>query len=157
MPARRRRSSFPPLDSEGRGTSEAGGGDSLSIERGRALRRQMTPPERRLWRVLKGRPGGLKFRRQHPAGPYILDFFCAERRFAIEIDGEGHNRGDRPNRDAIRDAWLISNGVEVCRIPATDVLGDINSLVEHIVHLASARTPLHRPAGGPPPLSGEDL
>jgi very-short-patch-repair endonuclease len=132
-------------------------GPKTTQRKARALRADLSLPEVLLWRALRTRSGGFKFRRQHPAGPYVLDFFCAERRLAIEIDGESHNRGDRPERDSAKDTWLSANGVEVCRIPAAAVLREIDSVVQHIVHLASARTPLHRPSGGRPPLAGEDL
>ena len=60
------------------------------------LRRAMTPPEIALWLALRRNDAGLRFRRQYPAGPYVLDFYCAPARLAIEIDGEVHARGDRP-------------------------------------------------------------
>jgi very-short-patch-repair endonuclease len=125
-------------------------------EKARTLRAEMTLPEIKLWQVLRGRLAGLKFRRQHPAGPYVLDFFCPLRLLAIEIDGEAHNRGDRPERDARRDAWLRENGVTVSRIPASAVLADLDAVVTHIVTVASSLPPLHQPAAGPPPLAGED-
>jgi very-short-patch-repair endonuclease len=59
----------------------------------RNLRRKMTLPEVILWQWLRQRPDGLKFRRQHPTGPYVLDFFCSDARLAIEVDGEAHSRG----------------------------------------------------------------
>jgi len=122
----------------------------------KALRAEMSLPEVLLWQALRARPGGLKFRRQHPAGPYVLDFFCASRRLAIEVDGEAYNRGDRPERDERRDAWLAWEAVEVCRIPASAVLADIESVVADILTIASRRLPLHQPAAGPPPPPGED-
>ncbi len=83
------------------------------------LRREMSLPEILLWQELRKRPGGLKFRYQHPAGcSYVLDFFCARKRLAIEVDSEAHNRGDRPERDAVRDAWISARGVRILRIPA---------------------------------------
>jgi len=63
----------------------------------RKLRRNMTLPEVLLWRWLRQRPEGLKFRRQYPTGPYVLDFFCSDARLAIEVDGEAHSCGDRPD------------------------------------------------------------
>jgi hypothetical protein len=78
----------------------------------------MTLPEVLLWQELRKRPGDLRFRRQHPAGVYVLDFFCPRHRLAIEVDGEAHNRGDRPERDAVRSAWLAGEGIKVIRIPA---------------------------------------
>ncbi|MEZ0243806.1 MAG: endonuclease domain-containing protein [Sphingomonas sp.] len=96
----------------------------------------MTLPEALLWRELKKRPDGLKFRHQHPAGPYSLDFFCYEASLAIEVDGEIHGRGDQPERDAIRDAWLAQQNVHVLRINASDVLRDMEAVVRHIVATA---------------------
>jgi type I restriction enzyme M protein len=62
-----------------------------SLERRRDLRIRATEAEKRVWGLLKGRQFlGLKFRRQHPAGPYILDFYCASRRVAVELDGGQH-------------------------------------------------------------------
>ncbi len=131
-------------------------GPKPTQQRARTLRAEMSLPEVKLWQVLRERPAGLKFRRQHPAGPYVLDFYCAQRLLVIEIDGEAHNRGDRPERDAKRDAWLAKNGIELCRIPASAVLADLDAVVTHIVTVASSLPPLHQPAAGPPPLAGED-
>jgi very-short-patch-repair endonuclease len=126
----------------------------------RRLRRKMTLPEVILWHWLRQRPGGLKFRRQHPTGPYVLDFFCSDARLAIEVDGEAHSRGDRPARDAARDEWLRSAGIEILRIPARDVLTDVDAVVRWIIAEVRARLPLHHPPppGGPPPRDelGED-
>jgi len=121
----------------------------------RQLRDSMSLPEVLLWREFRKRPAGLKFRRQHPAGRYVLDFFCAELRLAIEVDGEAHGRGDRPVRDALRDAWLGSQGVDVCRISAADVLADVESAVRHIVRAARGDYP-STAFGGPPPPPVED-
>jgi very-short-patch-repair endonuclease len=70
------------------------------------LRRAMTPPEIALWLALRRSDNGLRFRRQQAAGDYVLDFYCAPAKLAIEVDGEVHERGDRPARDARRDRWL---------------------------------------------------
>lgn len=61
-----------------------------TVAKARKLRRAMAPPEARLWQTLRTRPDGLKFRHQHPAGPYVLDFYCAARKLGIEIDGIAH-------------------------------------------------------------------
>jgi very-short-patch-repair endonuclease len=70
---------------------------------------------------LRLRPQGLRFRRQHPFGPYVFDFFCRSAALAIEIDGFAHGCGDGPERDARRDAWAKQNGIETMRIAAEDV------------------------------------
>lgn len=93
-------------------------------------------PEVLLWRELRERPGGLKFRHQHPAGPYALDFYCPEVDLAIEVDGESHGRGDQPERDAIRDDWLEARGVRILRIPAAEVLHDLAAVMRHIMAVA---------------------
>ena len=126
----------------------------------RKLRREMTLPEVILWQCLRQRPDGLKFRRQHPTGPYILDFFCGDARLAIEVDGEAHSRGDRPERDATRDEWLRTAGIETLRVPAVDLLKDADAVIRWISVEAKRRLPLHHPAApdGPPPRGelGED-
>lgn len=97
----------------------------------------MTPPEIGLWQAL--RRSALRFRRQHAAGDYVLDFYCAPARLAVEVDGEAHERGDRPARDAVRDAWLASRGVRVLRYPARDVLRNLDGVVQQIAAVAARR------------------
>lgn len=117
----------------------------------------MSLPEVLLWQELRKRPGGFKFRRQCPVAPYTLDFACLEKRLAIEIDGEAHDRGDAPKRDAERDRVLAAKGFSVLRIAAQDILNDLESVVNGILARCQALGPLHRPADGPPPRSGEDF
>jgi very-short-patch-repair endonuclease len=126
----------------------------------RRLRRKMTLPEVILWHWLRQRPDGMKFRRQHPTGPYVLDFFCGDARLAIEVDGEAHSSGDRPQRDEARDRWLEAAGIETLRIAAVELLDDADAVFTWAVNEARARLPLHHPAApaGPPPRDklGED-
>ena len=126
----------------------------------RGLRRKMTLPEVIIWHWLRQRPNGLKFRRQHPTGPYILDFFCSDARLAIEIDGDAHAMGEQPARDAARDAWLQTAGIQTLRIRAADVLEDTDAVLRWIIAETASRLPLHHPAmpDGPPPRAklGED-
>ena len=68
-------------------------GPRRTVIRARQLRRQMSLPEIALWYQLRQRPGGFKFRHQHPAGPYSLDFYCDAALLCIEVDGEAHERG----------------------------------------------------------------
>jgi very-short-patch-repair endonuclease len=96
----------------------------------------MTLPELLLWRELRRRPDGLKFRHQHGVGPYSLDFFCYEAGLAVEVDGEIHERGDQPEFDAKRDRWLALQNVRVLRIPAREVLRDLEAVILHIVTAA---------------------
>ena len=105
--------------------------------RARSLRRSMSFPEVLLWRELRKKPDGVQYRRQHPAGPYVLDFFCATASLAIEVDGEAHGRGDRPEKDDLRDQWLESQGIRTLRIPANDVLKNLEGVLRHIAAVIS--------------------
>ena len=89
----------------------------------------------------------------------MLDFYCAEARLAVEIDGMSHDLGDRPQRDANRDAWLKARGLTVMRIAASEVIRNADEAAEAIVRLATeiiqAGHPLHRAyARSPRPLRG---
>ena len=103
------------------------GADFASRVRAAALRRGSSMPERILWGRLRAkRLGGLKFRRQHPIGPYTLDFYCDELRLAVEVDGRSHE--ERRERDAARDVWLQARGIETIRVPAGDVTRDVDGV-----------------------------
>jgi very-short-patch-repair endonuclease len=127
------------------------------VKRARQLRRQMSLPEVLLRTVLRQRPDGLKFRRQFPIGQITVDFACLERRLIIEVDGENHNRGDQPRRDAARDALLRCDGFQIMRVAAVDVLRDLDSVLRFIVAACADVGPLHQLSAGPPPRSGEEL
>jgi very-short-patch-repair endonuclease len=104
----------------------------------------MTPPEVRLWLRLRSlRAQGVRFRRQHPIGPYVLDFYCPEAKLAVEVDGWGHALGDQPRRDERRDAWLAEQGILALRFTAAAVLKDPDEVAEII----------HRHVQGAPPQS----
>jgi very-short-patch-repair endonuclease len=124
------------------------------VSRARELRKHTTKPEFALWQELRQRPGGLKFRRQHPIGPYVVDFCCLREWLVVEIDGLAHDMGDRPARDEERDRFIKENGFRVLRVSAKRVLADVEGTAAAIV--ARAENPLHRPADGPPPRAGED-
>ena len=109
-----------------------------NILKARALRRRMTLPEGLLWQILRQRPGGFKFRRQHPVGPFIVDFYCPARRLAVEVDGVSHNMGDNPGRDVRRDAYLREKGLRVIRFAAADVLHNMDAVAHTILTEASA-------------------
>jgi very-short-patch-repair endonuclease len=89
-----------------------------AIERARRLRRNPTETERVLWgRLRQRRLGGLKFRRQVPMGPYVLDFVCLRHRLVVEADGPFHD----PTQDAVRDAWLKAKGFRVLRFTNAEI------------------------------------
>jgi len=149
----------PPRNGEG-DRAQRGGGDSRfvarqEVARARKLRKEMSVPERLLWQHLRQRPNDLKFRRQHPIGPYIVDVCCLQSRFVVEIDGKAHDMGAASSRDGERDGFLKDNGFRVLRVAASRVLADAYGTAEAIV--ARVANPLHRPADGPPPRIGEAI
>ena len=99
----------------------------------KTLRRELSLPEVLLWQHLRRQAQGIKICRQHPIGPYILDFFCTAAKLAIEVDGMVHDTGDRPMRDEERDSWLLRYGIETLRIPASEVLADMDVAVRTIL------------------------
>jgi very-short-patch-repair endonuclease len=101
----------------------------------------MSLPEGLLWHQLRQRPHGVKFRNHHPIGNLVVDFYCANSRLVIEIDGIAHDMGGNPERDRRRDAWLRSEGFEVVRVPATDVLRDPAQVAESLALFCSAKPP----------------
>jgi very-short-patch-repair endonuclease len=141
-------------------------GQKDTVKLARKLRAEMTPPEIALWQALRARPGGHKFRRQHPAGTYVLDFFCTKARLVIEVDGSAHDNPSVIAKDQARSRFLREQGVATTRIPAKLVLEDIEAVVRRLVDICDERmktmacSPLPHPAAkaldGPPPRSGED-
>jgi very-short-patch-repair endonuclease len=101
----------------------------------RAQRRNPSLPEGLLWRELRGKAGGVKIRRQHPVGRYVLDFYCASAKCGFEIDGTAHDMGDRPAHDDARHAWLAEQRIRVVRIPAREVLDNPVDVAEAMVRM----------------------
>jgi len=97
-------------------------------ERRRALRREMTDPEKRLWRALRARQLGVKFRRQHPIGPYIADFYSREAHLVVEIDGATHSEPDAIEYDRQRDAYMRALGLDILRFTAEEVLHNLEGV-----------------------------
>ncbi|MEO6012986.1 MAG: endonuclease domain-containing protein [Devosia sp.] len=112
---------------------------TLSTEgRAKDLRRAMTQPERTLWAMLRRNQLGLHFRRQHPLGPYILDFYCAAANLCIEIDGPSHE--GQASRDAYRTRRLAEDSVRVIRFTADDVERRPAWVIAEIVGAAAPST-----------------
>jgi very-short-patch-repair endonuclease len=120
----------------------------LKTERARKLRRTSTEVEKRLWsRLRDGRLNGLSFRRQHPAGPFILDFYCSQLRLSIELDGSQHQTNEV--RDGKRTDWLRRCGVTELRFWNNDVTQNLAGVLEVIAETAArltdaGRTPTRR-------------
>jgi very-short-patch-repair endonuclease len=105
----------------------------ISLARRRRLRREGTDAEAALWRFLRGRRlGGYKFRRQHPLGPFILDFFCSAQRLAVEIDGGQHFEPRLQSYDRRRTEYLASRGVTVIRFRCDRVLREMEAVLTAI-------------------------
>ena len=121
--------------------------DPQMLARARALRSEATDAERTLWRRLRGRQlGGLKFRRQHVVGHCILDFYCPERRLAVELDGGQHNEAEGRRRDRARTAFLESRGLAVLRYSNIEALRETDAVLEDIRRRAAARAPAPDPS-----------
>lgn len=87
----------------------------------RQLRREQTPYEAKLWRLLRDRRlENFKFRRQHPIERYVADFACVEKRLILELDGASHD--DRLERDAVRDEFLLERGWTTLRFSNRDLM-----------------------------------
>ncbi len=116
----------------------------MNIERARELRQRSTDAERRLWRYLRNRQlAGVKFRRQVPIGPYIVDFLAAEPGLVVEIDGGQHAL--QQDYDRRRTAWLEAQGYRVIRLWSNEALSNTEGVVEAIA-TALAKRPSPRPS-----------
>lgn len=114
--------------------------DPVTYHRAGDLRARLPPPEARLWRFLKnGQLASLKFRRQRPQGPYILDFYCVSARLAVEIDGASHDHPDQVAHDQRRTAWLASQGIAVIRFQALAVRDNLDEVLAAIRETAQSR------------------
>ncbi|MEO3386374.1 endonuclease domain-containing protein [Mesorhizobium sp. CAU 1741] len=123
----------------------------------RSLRNHATRAETLLWYELRGlKSEGIKFRRQSPLGPYIVDFVCPAARLVVEVDGDLHESNGGKRHDANRDAWLRSLGYHVLRVDEPDVIHNawhVAQLIkDNVAVLVSDPT---RPLRGHPPLKGE--
>ena len=101
------------------------------IQRARELRAQQTKAERQLWAALRcARVAGLKFRRQHPIGPYFADFACLSQKLIVELDGGYHDMV--ADSDFRRQKFLEDSGWRVIRFSNEDVMSDLESVVRWI-------------------------
>ena len=99
----------------------------------------MTPTEKRLWAQLRGRRfGGYKFRRQTPLAGYIADFYCAQARLVIELDGESHIGKDA--RDGNRQRVLEGKEFRILRFWDTEIYDDLDAVLEFIWRECEARS-----------------
>jgi very-short-patch-repair endonuclease len=115
------------------------------IEFARRLRRSATSSENFLWQLLRNRQRrGLKFRRQHPLGPYVADFYCVEAKLVLELDGTPHDTPEGKQRDEARDAWMRSQGIEVLRFGGWEAEHDAQRVLAIIDEELAKRCPTAR-------------
>ena len=113
------------------------------------LRHELTDCEQLLWQRLRNRQlGGFKFRRQYPLPPYVLDFYCADLRLAIELDGGQHFSDEALHRDAERNRYLERYGIRVIRFSNREVLGQMPEVLAEILRQAEISAPHPSPLPG---------
>jgi len=111
-----------------------------TTKRAQRLRRDVTAQEKKLWRFLQaGQIGGVSFRRQHPMGDSILDFYAPSLKLAVECDGGQHGRPENGARDEVRTAWLKRQGVVVLRYWNSDIDANIEGVVADITGAVAGR------------------
>ena len=101
----------------------------------RRLRRQLSLPEMLLWRLLRVSRRDLRFRKQHPIGPYVADFYCPAAKIVIEVDGSTHDQSQPA--DERRDDYMTSLGLRVVRIAAAEVLANLEAAADALFRLCS--------------------
>ncbi len=156
------------LDRQRLGTSspckgEAGRGSGGShfartpviTQRARRLRKTMTEAEKRLWwRLRREQMNGLNFRRQHPIGPYVLDFYCPFIQLAVELDGGQHNFIAAQRKDERRTNWLNAKGVTVLRFWNNDVMGNMEGVLLEVMRVSESLVSRRQTPSLTLPLSG---
>ena len=110
-------------------------------ERARQMRKEPTAGERLLWRHLRSRQLGVKFRRQHPIGPFIVDFYAPDVNLVIEVDGDSHADNGQAEYDSERDRYLKRLGLQVIRYPDGAVKSNIGNVLEDIVEFLPPFSP----------------
>lgn len=107
----------------------------LIFEMARELRRQQTHAETILWGYLKTKPSGYKFRRQHPLGIYIVDFYCHKLKLVIEADGSIHDVKEIKEHDRERQSAIEKSNIKVIRFTNDQILNELETVIEEIQNL----------------------
>jgi len=108
------------------------GASRFIFENAKALRKNMTVAEQILWGYLKAKPNGFKFRRQHPLGIYIADFYCHKLKLVIELDGSVHDNEDVKQNDEVRQKLIEEDGLTVMRFKNQEILNDIQNVLKQL-------------------------
>jgi very-short-patch-repair endonuclease len=114
--------------------------DDEARDRARELRREMNEASKALWSRLRGRNKRFVFRREHPIGPYFADFWCAEAKLVVEVDGDSHFESGGGEHDARRDAFMKKQGIEVLRFRNGAVYDRLSQVVAEIEAACLRRT-----------------
>jgi len=111
----------------------------LILTHAREMRHPQTPAESELWRALRNRQSGYKFRRQHPVDRFIIDFYCAEAKLLIEVDGASHLEPEQQEYDKLRTEYLEELGYKVIRFMNDEVKFNIHSVTNEILRVVERR------------------
>ena len=107
----------------------------MSVRQARSFRKRQTEAEERLWSELRNRNLiGFKFRRQHPLGGRIVDFYCEEAKLAIELDGSSHSYDSTRENDLDRAIELYEKGVRVLRVTNSEVFENLDGILNWIIY-----------------------
>ena len=126
----------------------------------RELRQPQTAAEVTLWQNIRNRNLKYKFRRQHPIDFFIIDFYCAQAKLLIEVDGASHFEKAQMEYDQARTKYLESLGYQLIRFTNDEVRYNLNAVVVRIIEVVEARirklqNNLENPSSSPSPLLGE--
>ena len=101
-------------------------------QRRQTLRNNMTAPEQRLWQILRNQQMGVKFRRQHGIGHYIVDFYCPEKKLVIEVAGNSHSTEEAQHYDKVREDFMLSLQITTMRFTNHDVMTNLDAIYQQI-------------------------
>lgn len=106
----------------------------FTLEQGKRLRKTETPAEKVLWNAVRAKKLGVKIRRQHGIGPFIVDFYCDTHRLVIEIDGAVHDNPEAQKYDKEREKYLVELGYRILRFRNEEILFDLETVLTQISH-----------------------
>ena len=118
------------------------GAEPSTYKNAQILRNNETQTEKVLWNRLRNKALGVKFRRQHPIGDYIVDFYCHKLKLVIELDGKYHEKPNQIRMDEFKEEALKESGIKIIRFPDESVVNDIDSVVEKIKNNIANADPL---------------
>ena len=121
---------------------------AVIFKRAEFLRENLTPAEKILWEFLRTKPCGYKFRRQHPIGRFITDFYCHPLKIVIEVDGSLHDNREVQQADRAKQWSLEQEGIFVLRLKNEVVINDFHEATAIIMATIARRSQITPPLGG---------